>query len=153
MKATDRLLADHKMIRKILTNYHLDHPRFTEVFKTLERSVLGHAWFEDQIFLPAFDAEPRVHRRYIEEIYQEHKDLDVFLKLLRGTPVADKELYLDYALQLRAVLETHLKKEEDALFPLAEKYFDPESLVHMAKEMERRKTEIWTVFPTWKEDL
>ena len=43
---------------------------------------------------------------------------------------------------MRAVLESHLKKEEDGLFPLAERILDEDGLNQCGEEMERRKTEI-----------
>ena len=52
-KATDALLKDHLLINKILEQLTLDNPRFDHICRTLHRAVLGPAWFEDQIFLPA----------------------------------------------------------------------------------------------------
>lgn len=140
IKATDALLADHKLIRKLLSNFTLDNPRFPQIGKTLERAVLGHAWFEDEIFLPAIEAEPLLQKRFTDEIYQEHKDIATFLKLVRKT--SDKGLLASYHLQLTTLLDTHFKKEEDALFPLAEKILDDEGLNNLGEEMKRRQTEI-----------
>ena len=93
MKATDQLLKDHKMIRKVLENFMPDHPRFGQIHKTLGRVVLGHAWFEDEIFLPAFEKEPLLQKRFLDEISNEHKDLDFFLGLIHKTdPNNKKEL-------------------------------------------------------------
>jgi hemerythrin-like domain-containing protein len=141
-KATDQLIKDHKMIRQILTDFSLENPRFPQLLKTLRRVVVGHAWFEDAVFLPAFAAEPLLHRRFMDEITQEHKDLDALLSLLRETPLSEKSVLDSYLLQMRSVLETHLKKEEDALFPMAEKILNEEGLNRLGDEMERRKTEV-----------
>jgi len=142
MKATTALLADHKMVRKILEGFHPDQERFPAILKTLHRTLVGHAWFEDQIFLPAFEAEPLLERRYLNQLYQEHKDIDYFLDLLRKTPVSDKKTYEIIAVQFRSILDTHFKKEEDALFPLAEIILDNEGLNKLGDEMKRRQTEI-----------
>lgn len=140
-KATDALLKDHKMIRKILEGFALDHPRFPEILKTLERVVLAHAWFEDVIFLPAFEKAPLLQKPFVHEINQEHKDIEFLLKLLRRTPLVQKK-ELDAAfLQLTTLLKTHFEKEEDALFPLAERILDNEGLNQLGAEMERRKKE------------
>lgn len=142
MKATDALLADHKMIRKILEGFRLDNPRFPEILKTLHRVVLGHAWFEDVIFLPAIETEPLLERRFTEELYQEHKDIAHLLAILRQTRIDDKKELEAYTLQLRAILDAHFKKEEDALFPLTEKILDDEGLNKIGEEMRRRQTEV-----------
>src|SRR5262245_50281793 len=120
-KATDALLKDHLLINKVLEQFTLDNPRFDHICRTLHRAVLGHAWFEADIFLPAVEAEPLLFRRFTEEIYQEHKDIDALLKLLRKTPSANRPELEAYSTELRVLLSTHFKKEEDALFPLTER--------------------------------
>lgn len=142
MKATDQLLKDHKMIRKTLEGFSLDNPRFPHLLKTLHRIVLGHAWFEDVIFLPAFQAEPMLEKRFVREIVQEHQDIDHLLKLLKKTPPAKREELESYLIQFRAVLDTHFLKEEEALFPIAERILDSEGMNNLGLEMERRKTEV-----------
>lgn len=141
-KATDALLVDHRLIHKILEQFSVDNPRFLHLTKTLHRAVLAHAWFEDEIFLPAIQAEPLFFKRFTEEIYQEHKDIDALLKLLRKTPESKREDLECYTLELRVLLSTHFRKEEDALFPLAERILSNEGLLELGDEMKRRQTEV-----------
>jgi hypothetical protein len=166
-KATDALLKDHKMISKALSEFTLDNPRYPQLLKTVQRIVVAHAWFEDAIFLPAFEAEPLLERRFTAELYQEHKDIDHLLKALRKAvlsrptpsdkpgprlaPTANRDGALAAPrepaaealfLQFRTVLDTHFKKEEYALFPLAERILDDAGLNALGAEMERRKTEV-----------
>jgi hemerythrin-like domain-containing protein len=141
-KATDQLLKDHKMIRKVLQDLSPENPRFPQLLKTLQRIVVAHAWFEDEIFLPAFEAEPLLHKRFTAEITQEHKDIETLMKLVRRTPIGKSEDVSAYFMQLTTLLDTHFKKEEDALFPLAERILDEEGLNALGDEMERRKTEV-----------
>jgi iron-sulfur cluster repair protein YtfE (RIC family) len=141
-KATDQLIKDHKMIRKVLADFSVDHPRYPELLKTLQRIVVAHAWFEDEVFLPAFEAEPLLSKRFTDEIVQEHRDIDHLLKLLRKTPPAQKKETELFNLQLRVILDAHFKKEEDGLFPLAGKLLDDAGLNALGDEMERRKTEV-----------
>jgi|ERR1044071_1874451 hemerythrin-like domain-containing protein len=141
MKATTALLADHKMVRKILKEFRLDNPRFPEILKTLHRVLLGHAWFEDEVFLPAFRAEPLLQKRFTDEISQEHNDLHFLMTTLRGTNLKNKKELEAIALQFRTVLDTHFSKEEDALFPMAERILDEEGLNKLGDEMRRRQAE------------
>jgi hemerythrin-like domain-containing protein len=141
-KATDQLLKDHRMVRKILTKVSLDNPRYPELMKTLHRVILAHAWFEDTIFLPAFEAEPLLQKRFAAEIVQEHKDIDYFLGNLRRSASVRSRAAESLWLQFRTVLDTHFQKEEDGLFPLAERILDAEGLNRLGAEMERRKTEV-----------
>jgi iron-sulfur cluster repair protein YtfE (RIC family) len=141
-KATDALLKDHLLINKILEQFTLDNPRFAKICLTLHRAVLAHAWFEDEIFLPAVEAEPLLFRRFTDEIRQEHKDIDALLKLLRKTSAANRQELEFYSQELRVLLSTHFKKEEDALFPLSERLLSEEGLLELGEEMKRRQTEV-----------
>ena len=141
-KATDALLKDHLLINKVLEQFTLDNPRFDHICRTLHRAVLGHAWFEDEIFLPAVEAEPLLFRRFTDELYQEHKDIDALLKLLRKTPAANRKELEFYSTELRVLLSTHFRKEEDALFPLTERILTEEGLIELGDEMKRRQSEV-----------
>lgn len=139
--AIEALLADHQMIRKLLQAFQLENPRFPEVFVTLQRIVKAHAWFEDQIFLPALRAEPLLERLN-REISQEHQDIEFLFEKAKHAaqnPARKKEAYV---LQLRTVLDTHFRKEEDALFPIAERILNSEGLNRLGLEMRRRRTEV-----------
>ena len=141
MKATDELLKDHRMVRKVLSEFELSNPRFPQLLQTLHRILKAHAWFEDEIFLPALKVEPRL-ARLEREIAEEHQDLDQILGELRATAPADHKALEFNMLQLRAILDTHFKKEEDGLFPLAERVLDSEGLLYLGEEMHRRRTEV-----------
>ena len=88
-KATDVLLADHKMIRKIISELDWDHPRFETLSRTLHRIVVSHAWFEDEIFLPAFKSEPRLSRRFVDEIIQDKRFIKKTLHGLKAVDIKD----------------------------------------------------------------
>ena len=62
----------------------------------------------------------------MDELSEEHKHIDYFLTLIRKETKA-KELSF-YIRQFRAILNNHLQKEEDALFPLAESILDGEGM-------------------------
>ena len=141
-KATDALLKDHRLIKKILDQFTLDNPRFDHICRTLHRALVGHAWFEDQIFLPAVQAEPLIFRRFTDEIYQEHRDMDALMKLLRKTPPGNREELEFYSKELRVILSTHFNKEEDGLFPLTERILTEEGLLELGDEMKRRQADV-----------
>lgn len=145
--ATEQLLKDHKMVRKILEGFRTDNPRFPDILKTLQRVVLGHAWFEDEFLMPALKARPLVFKPFWAEIGQEHEDIAGLLVLLRKTSSKDQRLLKARVLTLRSLLETHFAKEEDALFPLAETVISQEGLVKMAGAMERRKQDVLKQIP------
>jgi len=141
-KATDALLKDHQMINKTLEGFRLDNPRFPKIAATFHRILKAHAWFEDEIFLPAVEHEPAFFRRFTQEISQEHKDLDALTAIIRKTPLTGGKDLENHVRQLRVLLSTHFHKEEDALFPIAENVLSGEGLLELGDEMERRKSEV-----------
>ncbi len=140
--ATEQLLKDHKMIRKILEGFDVDNPRFPEILKTLQRVVVGHAWFEDEFFMPAVKSQPLIFKPFWSEVSTEHEDIGGLLALLRKTNVKEKKTLHARVITLRSLLETHFAKEEDVLFPLAEQVIGRDRLVKLAAAMERRKEEV-----------
>jgi hemerythrin-like domain-containing protein len=145
-KITDALISDHKMIQKLLATWNLDNPRFADLSQTLRRVVLTHAWFEDTVFLPALVNKPPLSQRYLDELVAEHKDIDFFLTAVT-TAKPEKTMELEANIrQFRAILENHLRKEEDALFPLAEKVLNENGLNQLNSEMEKRQTEAQKLF-------
>lgn len=141
-KATDALLADHQMINHLMKDWSPENPRFEHLTQTLHRTVVSHAWFEDQIFLPAMRAEPLIFSRFTDEVMKEHTDIDTLLGMLRKTTAEEMKERTCYALQLRVLLKTHFAKEEDALFPLAEKLLTEEGLIELGDEMHRRREDV-----------
>lgn len=144
-RATDALLKDHRMVRKVLEDWRADHPQFEHLTATLGRILRAHAWFEDQIFLPALEAEPLIFQRFNAEIAQEHQDIDALLQQIRRSGASQLKERACYALQLRVLIETHFAKEEDALFPLAEKLLTEEGLIALGDDMKRRHLEVRNV--------
>ncbi len=142
IKATDALLKDHLLIRKLLESWHIDNPRFEALTRTLHRALSAHAWFEDEIFLPATLAEPLIFQRFQAEFSQEHYDMDALLKLMRKLSPQQKKEQACYALQLQVLIDTHFKKEEEALFPLAEKLLTEEGLIELGRQMHERREEV-----------
>ena len=140
MKATESLLADHRMARKLLENFRFDNPRFPQIAETLHRVLAGHAWFEDALFFPALAKSPILMRRFVENVSTEHEDIDALLAFLRQ-PAIDAALQDGYLRQFRALLETHFAKEEDALFPLAGHILDEEGMNRLGDEMRARQKE------------
>ncbi len=125
-----------------LDGLRIDNPRFPEILKTTQRVVLAHAWFEDEFLLPALKARPLVFEPFRQEIAREHGDIARLLaRTVKSFPRARNALEADL-LTLRVLLTTHFAKEEEGLFPLAEKVLGSKGLARMASAMERRKQEV-----------
>src|SRR6185437_14869973 len=110
--------------------------------KTLHRTVQAHAWLQDEILLPALKGKPLVGKILLDEISQEHKDLDRFIANILKIAPEQKDEIEAHTLQIRTLLQTHFQKEAGALYPLTEKVVDASTLTRLREEMARRETEV-----------
>lgn len=140
--ATEELLKDHKMIRKLLTDLRPDNPRAAEIAATLQRVTLAHAWFEDEFLMPVLKNAPGIVKPFWQEIAQEHNDIAALLELVRSTPPGRTDDLKGRIDTLRVVLETHFEKEEKVLFPFAETALGLKGLTDLAARMEARKSDV-----------
>ncbi len=140
--ATKELIKTHRVVEKLLEGFSVRHPRFQEIRKTLRRAVVAHAWLQDKIFLPVVKTKPCMAKCFLEEIAQEHKDLDRMFKWLMEIPPQREAEIKACVLQLRAILEAHIWKEASALYTMAEKCVDEKTLYRLGAEMDQRKNEV-----------
>ena len=99
---------------------------------------------QKNIFLSKWSNEIR-NNMFIRQNYigiKEHQDINMLLGLVRKTSPAARLERESYRLQLISLLSTHFQKEEDAVFPLAEKVLDLEGLNQLGAEMKARQTEV-----------
>lgn len=141
-QATDELLKTHRLIKKLLQGFSIGHERFAEVIKTLRRAVAAHAWFEESIFHAVLRKNRVVDGRFMDELVQEHKDLDHLLNSLQKTPLSMKRELEAHTRQIRVILETHLEKEREALYPLAASVLDVKTMAKLAEKMESEKSNV-----------
>lgn len=141
-KATEELIKTHRLLEKLLEQFEPGKPRFAEVRKTLERAVQAHTWLQDELLLPVLKGKPLIERRFLEEIREEHRDLEHLLKLLLNISPDAKEEVQALVIQIRAILESHIDKEALGLYPLVEKVVDRSTLLRLGTDMDRRKTEV-----------
>jgi iron-sulfur cluster repair protein YtfE (RIC family) len=139
---TDELAKTHQVVCKVLEGFNPSNPRFQSIMETLHRTVLAHAWLQDEVLFPALENKLLIQIPLLNEIFQEHKDLDRLLKALLDTSLDCKNELEAKVLQIRVILETHFMKETEALYPLVEKVLDLDTSDKLAEEMERRQMEV-----------
>src|SRR4051812_25263728 len=119
-KVTDELIKMHQLVSNVLEGFESSNPRFEPIMKTLHRTVVAHGWLQDEILAPAVGNKLLIEKPFLNEIHQEHQDLDRMLKALLDTPLDLKKDLDAKVLQIRTVIETHFKKEKEAFYPLVE---------------------------------
>jgi hemerythrin-like domain-containing protein len=142
MKATVELLKTHQVVNKVLEGFNVQSVRFPEVMRTLHRTLLAHAWLQDEILLPVLRDRMPSQTALLDEITDEHAELDRLLKALPDEPAAQTGELQAQALQIRTLIAQHFKKEAKTLYPLAEKSIDPQILNRLSQEMFKRQEKI-----------
>jgi hemerythrin-like domain-containing protein len=124
----ERLLADHKMFRKILGDLDAlaalpparrDAAALRHGVDLIRRLVKDHAAYEDREFFPAAARTGKFSEADLAHYSHEHKTLADYLDRLHDETVAPTPIPTwpqTFAL-FRHGLEAHLRREETDLFP------------------------------------
>ena len=156
MKITDRFIGDHKTFRKLISDIQSltgarpsssDRIKLARLSLFLKDHLVIHAWFEDRFFYPAVRSRiekrslPPITVRYFTELEKEHKSIQEQSVVLEREANAFAPFWPQTFSNFRQALESHMRKEEEELFPTAEQLLGPEGLESLSTEMERHRSE------------
>lgn len=155
VKITDRLIGDHKTFRKMLFELGQlagdpvgpsEAARLVRLAELIKDHQTIHSWAEDHFFYPAVRAVlPKAPAplcfRYMDQLDDEHEAIEAALDRLerqvRHHPPAPG--WSDtYALFFHE-LQTHMKKEEEDLFPLSERLLGDKALEQLSRTLEENR--------------
>lgn len=155
VKITDRLIGDHKTLRKMLFELgqmagepvgHDEAPRLVRLVELFKDQLQIHTWAEDTIFYPAVRAAlPKAPApfclRYLEKLEDEHKAVEsdinhLELQVRRHPPQAH---WPDTYAHFFQGLQTHMKQEEEQLFPLSERILGVRGLEKLSQDLEENR--------------
>jgi hemerythrin-like domain-containing protein len=157
MKITDRLIGDHKTFLKMgrelddisnLPASKRDHKKLVRVVELFKDHLVIHAWFEDNFYYPAVRAGlsanpmPPLNATYMDHLDHEHKTVDGYLDQLETEIKSSPIVYTwpqTFSLFFHG-LKSHMRREEEELFPLSEKLLGEERLHALSDEMETQRT-------------
>jgi hemerythrin superfamily protein len=148
MDAIELLKADHKKVRKLLTDLEETTSRATktrmELLPKVKQEIEIHAAIEEEIFYPAFQAAAKNEedRRMVFEALAEHKAAgDVTLQDLADCDLNSDE-FGGKAKVLKELIEHHAKEEEKEMFPRARELLGEDALQSLGEQMATRKFEL-----------
>ena len=172
MNILGQLNTDHEHVTQLLEilETQLDHVLNAESTDfDLLRDVMHymthypdrvHHPLENLVIEKLIERDPSIREAAIP-IVREHRELaeksEVFLEMV--SRVADGEMVLREEIEARgreyvAFLRTHMQKEDDDIFPLAEKVLTEEDLQQVADAMERRADPVFgAIVETQYEEL
>jgi len=158
LKITDRLIGDHKTFRKMSGDIDAivksppaqrDVRRLIRLVELFKDHLVVHAWFEDRYFYPELrraltrGAPSEITPAYMDHLDHEHKTVDGYVDRLerevKGVPPSFGWPQT-FALLFHG-LKSHMRKEEEELFPAADALLGSERLEALSVEMERHRSE------------
>jgi hemerythrin-like domain-containing protein len=101
-----------------------------------ESDLTPHFEVEEEVLFPAMQSFPKASE-LIEELLGEHRALERFIERLRRPNIQELEETLG---QFADLLKTHIRKEENSLFPLYEKFISEELAEQIGQKIKRRQT-------------
>lgn len=155
MKITDRFIGDHKTFRKMIADIQdltgtalasPDRAKLARLSLLFKDHLVIHAWFEDAFFYPAVRSEiqgrprPPVTLGYLDELEKEHKTIDGDMDRLERDINALSATWPQTFSAFRKGLESHMRKEEEELFPTSEQLLGADGLENLSTEMEKHRS-------------
>jgi iron-sulfur cluster repair protein YtfE (RIC family) len=139
------LMQDHRTVEQIFIEIEQTNNREVErreqLFGKLRVTLEAHTVVEEKIFYPEIDKYPSI-KELVAEAFDEHAEFEQTLQQISELPT-DRADWLEMIKELEEVVQEHVRKEEDKMFPAARKELDEsraEELGRQILEMKREKS-------------
>jgi hemerythrin superfamily protein len=135
------LAQDHQTILALLTAM-AQTPRDAVASRTqrllrLKRRLSAHALAEEDVIYPAL-VELGGDHQGAQHLYAEHAEMKIHLYNLEEMP-KDDPAWQSQVGELRAIIEGHVREEEDVEFPKLRAALDDQTLARIFGKMQREK--------------
>lgn len=143
MNILTALKTDHKELKKILSDIEDTTERAGKtrlaLFKKFKEEIVAHARAEEQVVYEKLKGiVDKEDRDTILEGYEEHYLVDKLIPEIEKLSPTD-EVWTAKVTVVKEMLEHHIKEEEDEIFAMVRKEFDPDALEIMADRFEALK--------------
>lgn len=143
MNILTALKSDHKELKKILediegTTERAEKKRLS-LFAKFKDEIVAHARAEESVVYEKLKGiVDKDDRDTILEGYEEHYLVDKLIPEIENLSPTD-EVWTAKVTVVKEMLEHHIKEEEDEIFAMVRKEFDPDALEIMAERFEALK--------------
>ncbi len=143
MNILTALKSDHKELKKILediegTTERAEKKRLS-LFAKFKDEIVAHARAEESVVYEKLKGiVDKDDRDTILEGYEEHYLVDKLIPEIENLSPMD-EVWTAKVTVVKEMLEHHIKEEEDEIFAMVRKEFDPDALEIMAERFEALK--------------
>ena len=157
MKITDRLIGDHKTFRKmiaeldgmaLLSPEKIDKKRFIRLVELFIDHMVIHTWGEDTFYYPFLRRAAEKCRvlpilSCLDKLDEQHKAFDkIVIQLEKEVKTnSSASVWLHTYALFNGQLNSHMKIEEQEIFPLSEILLGEEQLEKLSLELEKRRAD------------
>lgn len=141
MQIYEALKKDHEQAKRLLKQL-IDARGKADPASLVEKirdAVVPHSRAEEAAFYNHLRGHEWAARRVLHS-YREHLEAEALLRALQLRVMLGTN-WKETARQLQRALESHIKEEEDQIFPLAKKYISDEEATRMERQFRRLKAE------------
>ena len=137
------LMQDHRTVEQMFIEIEQTDDREVErreqLFGKLRVALEAHTVVEENLFYPEIDKYPAI-KEMVAEAFDEHADFEHTLQQISELPT-DKPDWLGMIKELEEVVQEHVHKEEDKMFPAARKELDESRAEELGRQILEMKQE------------
>ena len=135
------LMQDHRTVEQIFVEIEATADSEVErrelLFRKLRKVVEGHTVVEENILYPEIEKYPAT-KELVAEAFDEHADFEETLQEISELPT-DKNEWLERINELRDVINEHVNKEENRMFPAARREIDERRAEELGRQIQQLK--------------
>jgi iron-sulfur cluster repair protein YtfE (RIC family) len=137
------LMQDHRLTEQIFADLEstttAELERRERLFEILRKGLEDHSVVEEEIFYPEiYKLSPT--KELVADAFDKHAEFDAILQEI-GELSTNKDEWLERICELRELVQEHIRKEEDRIFPAARRLLEETRAVELGRQIGRRKAE------------
>jgi alcohol dehydrogenase len=138
------LMQDHSAVERIFTQIEQTDDRAVKrrerLFGKLRVALEDHTVLEENLFYPEIDKYPAI-KELVADAYDEHAEFEEILQEISEVPTNNAE-WLERIQELRGVVQEHVRKEEDRMFPAARQELDQSRAEELGRQIIEMKQKV-----------
>ena len=135
------LMQDHRLTDQIFSDIEkttaAEVRRREQLFADLRKGLEAHNVVEENIFYPEIESLSAT-RELVGDAFDEHAEIDAILQEIAELPT-DKDEWSERITELKVVVQEHVRKEEDRIFPAARYLLDEARAEELGRRIEEMK--------------
>ena len=140
------LMQDHRLTDQIFSDIEkttaAEVRRREQLFADLRKGLETYNVVEENIFYPEIESLSAT-RELVGDAFDEHAEIDAILQEIAELPT-DKDEWSERIAELKVVVQEHVRKEEDRIFPAARNLLDEARAEELGRRIEEMKQQ-----PPW----